>query len=745
MATSFNRAGASDLDAEFAQFEEQGYGVAPGYGENKLFDLRQILAILRANALVILTILLAAVGFAVVSTMMETPQYTATATMQINDQGDRVLEKGEVSAGAADSWDPERFLQTQMDILRSRSLAERVEQSLKLRSDAAFFQAMGLEPPGPGLPQDVARKMAAGMLAGSLRTNLPRNSRIVSVSFVSNSPEQSARIANAYVKEFIAANLQRKYDSSAYARGFIADQLAETKQKLEASEVALNGYAREADLLRTTTSIGADGNEKESQTVTGASLSQLNAAANEARASRIVAESRWRAFSSSAPLASPEVLANPSIQQLLTQRGELRTKLEQERARHLDGHPTVIQLKAQADETDRQISALIGTVRASIRSQYQAALATERDLQGQVNRLKNESMAEGDRSVQYNILAREVSTNRELYEGLLQRYKELNAAAGISASNVALIDSATPPGGPSSPNLAANIFMALVIGAAVAGLIVLLRLQFDDAVRIPEDVEQKLRVPLLGVIPLAEQELGEALADPKSPVSEAYNSLGGSLLYSTADGLPKVMLITSAQSTEGKSTTSFAIASNFARIAKRVVLVDVDLRRPSLHKRLGLANDEGMTSLLTSLDPVESAISATDQPGLSVITSGPLPPSPTELIASGRMRAVLEELASKFDVVVVDSPPVLGLADAPLMAALSDGVVIVIEADRGRRGTLKTALRRLRAMRPVILGAVLTKFDSRKMTNSYSDYYGYDYYQYESDGSKPRRGPRTSP
>lgn len=742
MATSARSIGPSDLDLEFARFEEAAYGV-PNSSDSRFLDVWQVVAILRANALLIVAILLAAVGLAVVWTMLQTPLYKATATMQINEQSDRVLEKGDDTSSMMASWDPERFLQTQIDILKSRSLAERVEQSLKLRSDPEFWRAMGSEPPAPGLPQDVARKIAVDMLVGGLRADMPRGSRIVSVNFVSTSPGQSARLANAFVKEFIAANLQRKYDSSAYARSFVADQLAETKQRLETSELALNGYARQANLLRTTVTIGKDGSTQE-QTITSADLGQLNKATIDARAARIAAEAKWRAFSNGPPLASPEVLADASIQQLLTKRSDLRNKLEQERSRHLDGYPAVIQLQAQVDETEREINALIGSIRTSIRSQYQAALNTEHDLQAQVDKLKVDTMNEGDRSVQYNILAREVSTNRALYDGLLQRYKELNAAAGISVSNISMIDSANPPAGPFSPNLVVNVLIALVLGAALAGALVALRVAIDDSIRVPEDIESKLHLPLLGIIPVAGDAPDSALTDPKSPLSEAYSSLAGSLLYSTGDGLPKVLFVTSVQSGEGKSTTSYAIATNFARIAKRVVLVDADLRRPSLHKRLDLANEKGMTSLLTSADPVESALSPTNQPGLSVITSGPLPPSPTELIASNRMRAVLEELSHKFDVVVIDSPPVLGLADAPLMAALADGVVLVIEAERGRRGTLKLALRRLRAMRPVILGAVLTKFDPSKLANRYSDYASHDYYQYESGNSEPAHGWRSS-
>jgi succinoglycan biosynthesis transport protein ExoP len=250
---------------------------------------------------------------------------------------------------------------------------------------------------------------------------------------------------------------------------------------------------------------------------------------------------------------------------------------------------------------------------------------------------------------------------------------------------------------------------------------------------VPEDIEAKLQLALLGVVPQSQGgDPQAALLDPKSPISEAYNSLRGSLLYSTAEGLPQVMLITSAQASEGKTTSSFAIASGFARMGKKVLLIDADMRRPSLHKRMDLPNERGLSTLLTSHDPLASAVAKSSLDYLSLLVAGPIPPSPTELLSTVRIEEILQEAAGQFDVVMVDSPPILGLADAPLMAALVDGVIFVVEADRSRRGSLKAALRRLRAMRPILLGAVLTKFDPLKAGNRYSEYYGYDYYQYES-------------
>ncbi len=738
MATLANNRRVRDREPNYAFADEADAETRSADAAGGVFNVRHVLALLRANALLIAAIILAALGIALVSTLLMTPKYTATTSMQINEQADRVLKEGDDTLAQANMYDFDRFLQTQIDILRSRGLAQRVAQSLKLSSDPAFFRAMGVEPPPAETPASAVRDMASGMLSGNLKVDLPRGSRIVLLNFTSNDPQVSARVANAYVREFIAASLQRKYDSSSYARNFVSEQLTEVKGRLEGSERALNDYARAAGLFRMREPVEGEGaSDAGSASITNTSLMQLNRAANDARAARISAEGRWRVVAAGNALSQPEVLSNPSVQALLTQRADIQAKLQLDRARHLPDHPSAIQLTAQFSEIDRQLNAVIGNVRASLRSQYDAALAAENRLDSKVNELKVSSMAEQDRSVQYNIIAREANTNRILYDGLLQRFKELNAAAGLSASNISVVDAAEPPGGPSSPNLMANLLVALFIGSVLAAGLVLLRDQFDDSIRVPEDIEHKLQLSLLGVIPLSTNDLDLDLLDPKSSVSEAYNSLGGSLLYSTSAGLPQVLLVTSAQPTEGKSTTSYAVANGLARIGRRVVLIDVDLRRPSLHRRVGGDNKLGVTTLLTSDASIDSVVLADKQPGLSLITSGPVPPSPTELIASQRMHALIDELAEKFDVVVIDSPPVLGLADAPLLSPMADGVMMVIEADRGRRGTLKNALRRLRAMRPIILGAVLTKFDSTKNANSYSDYYGNDYYEYKSDDEKP--------
>jgi capsular exopolysaccharide synthesis family protein len=445
----------------------------------------------------------------------------------------------------------------------------------------------------------------------------------------------------------------------------------------------------------------------------------------------MAAEQRWKALSGGNLLGAPEVLANSTITSLLADRARADAELQRERARHLDDYPSVVQGKAQIASINQQINAVAQSIRTSVKEQYDAAVQAESNLKGELSQLKGTSLEEQDKSVQYNLLAREADTNRSLYDGLLQRFKELNAAAGISASNISIIDAAEPPSIPSSPVLVNNMLIALLAALALSALVILIRFQLDDAVRVPEDIEEKLGMPLLGVIPKAEDTTpAAALADPKSAVSESYNSLRGSLLYSTATGLPRSLLITSSQPSEGKSTTSLAVATGLARLGKKVLLLDVDMRRPALHAVIGVPNDHGMSSLLTAQDTLADVVRQTEEPNLQVITSGPVPPSPTELLSSGRLTQLLRELSETYDVVILDSPPVLGLADAPLMSAIVDGVMLVVQSDRSRRGSLRASLRRLRAMQPNVLGAVLTMFDASKSGNRYSEYYGYNYYRY---------------
>ncbi|WP_347302347.1 polysaccharide biosynthesis tyrosine autokinase [Croceibacterium sp. TMG7-5b_MA50] len=691
--------------------------------------MRYLIGLVRRNIWLIVIVTALAVIAAVVLTMLQTPRYTAMSTVEIAEETQQVLGEdlgADTTMNA--NWDIEMNLNTQLEILRSRALAERVAARLDLATNERFFNAMEAADLVELTEQQRANAVI-NMLRGNFGVDLPTGTRIAELSFTSTDPGMSATVVDAYAQEFIQANLQRKFDSSAYARSFVAEQLEEARVRLENSERELNAYAREASLIRTRDPGAEEGSYAGS--MTASSLLQLNEAANQAQAARITAEAQWNAERAQPLLSSPAVLESVAVQGLIQQRAEQQAALDAARERYLPDHPAVTRARTALRTTETSLTRAANEVRNSIRAGYQAAAAAETSLRRQVSTLEGDTLAEQDRSVRYNTLAREADTNRQIYDGLLQRYRALNAAAGITASNIAVVDRAEVPTTPSSPNLPRNVLLAVVLGLALAGAVVFLRDQMDDRLRVPEDVESKIGLPLLGVVPTAEGDPRAELDDPKSPVAESYNALRTALMHSTREGLPHLLLVTSAQASEGKTTTSYAVARSFARVGKRVLLMDADLRRPNVHKMADVPNRAGMSTLLVGEATLEEVAVPSAYPGLTVIPAGPIPPSPAELLSSPRMAALLEQVERDYDFVVIDSAPILGLADSTELSTLADGVMLVVEANRGRGGQLKGALRRLRALNPVMVGAVLTKYDPNK-GGSYS-YYGYNYYRYESD------------
>jgi len=720
-----------------ATLNSAAHGAAANVDEKQGADLRKLFVIVLGYGRFIGFIIALALVAALVITMVTTPRYTASTSVQINNQTAEVLGKSsgvdQDEAELAGAADTDRFLQTQMDIINSRAIAERVAQRLKLVGNPAFYAAVGKR-------EDLARTSKTKIFDDTIKAlsdhkvaALPRNSRLATITFTATDPVLAAKIADAWADEFIQANLQRRFDSSAYAREFVSGQLTEARAKLETSERDVNDYARAAGLIKTRDGAPQTDNtaSMSATSVTSASLLQLNLSSNIATQQRIAAQQRWDAVSHGSALNSPEVLANTTVSNLLAQRATIEGDLQSERARHLEDYPTVMKLKAQDAQINKQIEAISTSIRNSVKQQYDAAVVSDDQLKQQVNQLKGSSLAEQDKMVRYNLLSRDADTNRTLYDSLLQRYKELTASAGISASNIAIIDRAEVPIKPSAPNLMQNLMIGLAAGILLAAISVTIRHQLDDAVHIPEDITKKLDIPLLGVIPtLPQEDLLEALKDPKSLVSEGYSSMRSALLFSTPNGLPKSIAVTSSQPAEGKSTTALALAQSIAKLGRNVVLVDVDLRRPSQHAMLNAPNTKGVSSILTHQASIDEAIGQSATENLSYITSGPIPPSPSDLLSSDRMTHLLRELEQRFDVVVLDCPPVMGFADAPHLANLAQGTVFVIQADRGRRGSLRSSITRLRGGRATILGGVLTMFDATKAANRYTDYYGYDYYRY---------------
>lgn len=692
-------------------------------------DLISIWSAIYRNRWLILVIVGFSLLIGIASILLSPRIYQAAATIEIDQRPVKVLGTEDLDPSVS-GQEMDRFLQTQLDILNSRALAARVADDLQLAGNDDFLHAMGYKPVA-GQTAELKRQSAIAALQSNLNLVLPRTSRVVDIKFQSRDPDLAARVANSYADNFISSNLQRKFDTSAYSRSFLQNQLGLTKVRLEQSERALIAYSRSAGLIDASTGAAQPGDTSGPRSLTTANLIQINAAYSAARSARVQAQQRWQQAQSTPLMSLPEVLSNSAIQNLTQQRAQLDALYQQQLQRRKAEHPEVQQAAAQIKELDRQITALAESIRDSIRDQYLVAQRQEGALQGNVGQLKGETLSEQDRGVRYNILKREVDTNRELYDGLLQRYKEISAQAGVTSNNISIVDRAEP-GEIISPRPVVNMSLAGLGGLVLALLVVFGREMFDDAVRSPEDVDVKFGLPLLGTVPRIGKRSSPMaeLLNPRSALSEAYHAIRASIELSSGDGAPTTLLVTSSRESEGKSTTALALALDFAASGKQVVLIDADLRHPSLHATLNLPNMAGLSNLLAQQRNVDDVIQKTDIAGFNFLPAGPLPPNPALLLARKHFATLLATLADRYDQIVIDSPPVLGLADATQLSAVAHGTIFVIEANRRHGGYAKLALRRLTSARANLVGAVLTKFDPRRL--GYGPDYNATYYGYGS-------------
>ncbi len=687
---------------------------------------------------------------AFVNTLLTVPVYRTGATIQIDRETLNVVNvEGVNPQGGTSDWE---FYETQYQLLRSRSLAERVASQLRLGSDPSMRQQAqpspwsallgslfgGQKKPDPAKAATAAKveddRNYAGAISGGLTIEPVRDSRLVNILFDSPDPQFAARAANAVAESFIATNLERRFDASSYAKGYLEDRLAQLKQKLEDSEKELVAFAQKEQILSATST----------QTLIEQNLGELNSAVGQAQGARIRAEARWRQAQASLGAALPaDMLEGSNIRPLQDRRSTLQGTYQEKLRLYKPEYPEMKQLQAQIAEIDRQIVTEIGSIKASVKAEYDAALTQETLLREQLNELKAETLDLQNRSIQYNILKRDVETNRTFYDGLLQRYKEVGVAGGVSSNNVSIVDRAQVPGGAYKPNMRRNLMVGLLVGLFLGVLLALLLEYLDDTVKTPEDIEKKLRLVHLGVIPKLGKDItpAEALIDVRSGFAEAYRSVRTALQFSTESGVPSVLVVTSTQPGEGKSTTAKSLARNFALLGKRVLLIDADLRNPSLHRVFDLDNAMGLSNCLSGAAKPGQCIHRVDQAGISVMLSGPLPPNPAELLAGPRMISLLTQASERFDQIIIDAPPVLGLADAPILGNLAKGTLLVVEAGRTRVGAVNTTIKRLLSARSRLLGAVLTKFDAKSAGYGYGyGGYGYSSYQYYSyGGSAPKK------
>ena len=697
--------------------------------------LRQYWRMFYKRRYTILAITAVSVGLALLLAMLTQRIYTATVTIQVDREAPKVVSVGGVeSEGSANAWNGE-FYQTQYSLLKSRSLSEAVVRDLRLADNFDFLS--GYRPGNvadvKALPRTTRFQIATGIVNGGTVVAPIRMSSIIDVRFEAPNPAMAAAVSNAIAEKFIEENLNRRFEATAYARQFLQNRLNAVRTKLEDSERKAADYAQAQGLIKIAGSGGgsgkADGSISSENTLESQDLSQLSSQLAAARNARVQAEADMR--SSSGGQAAEAANNNAAVNTLHQQRAELTAQLSKLQSDFGPDYPTVLALKAQLGELDRQIARELGRVSSSVVSnisgKYRAAVAAENGLQARVNGLKSNVLDQQQRTIEYNIIQRDVDTNRALYDSLLQRFKEVGVAGGVGTNNVSIVDRALMPGSPSKPNLRLNVLMGLLVGLILGAIAALVLEQLAEAAVLPADFQRKLGVPLLGATPKLEiAEMDRAMVESKSPLSEAYFSILTSIQFSTSHGTPKVILLTSTQPREGKSTTALALALGLASVGARVLLIDADMRNPGLHRVLGKPLGTGLSNLLTGDGQLADYVEPSGTANLSFLTAGHVPPNPAELLSSDGVERVIRAASEQFDHVLIDGPPILGLADAPLLSRVAEGVVFIVESGRTRATQARHAIDRILAVRGHFIGAILTKFDEKNMGYGYG--YGYDYH-----------------
>lgn len=688
-------------------------------------------AVLR-HKIAIAAILAVCVALGIVMTLLMTPYFTSTSRIEISREQDKVTNVEGVtgSDGAGQNLE---FYQTQYSLLASRSLAERVVRARNLASKDSFFETFGVDPNNSGILSEAPKaqsaaqrnkrlKLATNLLQEHVSVSPIRGSSLVDVNFESPSPGLSAEIANAWIEQFIASNLDRRFNSTADARKFLEEQLAELRQRLEDSERNLSSYADNKEIITLSSVQTADGKTVSQKTLASANLEAINAELAQATADRILAESEARQRS-----GDRNALTNSTLNNLREERAKAQAEYAKLLVQFEPEYPAAKAIESQISALNGSIVAEEGRSRTGTSARFSEAIEREQKLRTRVNRLKRQFSGERRDSIQYGIFQREVDTNRQLYDGLLQRYKEIGVA-GVGTNNISIVDRAQPPERPSSPKLLLNVALAMLAGLGLAAAYVFVMEQIDQTVKDPNDLKVKLGIAPLGLIPnLEKEDILSSLTDKKSVAWEAYLSIRTSLSFLTNHGVPRSFLLTSTRPNEGKSTSSLALAAVLASTGKRILLIDGDMRNPSLHKMLGIENHAGLSNSLSGSDDLAQLVHQKTTYGFDMMTAGPIPPNAAELLSSSRMRELVTKLNDTYDTVIIDAPPVLGLADIPLLADSVEGVIYTIEAGGVKMRGIQSAIQRVRSSRAHVFGGIITKVQPQHSGYGYGYAYQYSY------------------
>jgi capsular exopolysaccharide synthesis family protein len=724
--------------------------------------LRDRLAIVFRHVRLIVGAFAAVVTIAMLESYSATPMYQTTARIVIQDE--RAAAVAKLKSSESEYWqDVELYLNTQYRILQSRGLARRVLRTLPpppAVQPSTVSRALSLpreaiahlkrkattsaaEPEPPSSDETAAELASIGEFLGGLEIVPVKGTRLVEINYSSPEPKYAAQAANTLAREYVAQNLELKLASTTETIEWLTAELGKQRSKVEAAERAMAEYQEAQN------AISLD----DRQNIVIARLNSLNDAVTKAKTARLQKEAAYRQLGKIKPDDPeadnyPAIARNPAIQEIKLQLANLSSERARLSQRYGPQHPEMEKVAKQIDATSTRLQGEIAKALESTANDYRAAVTEEQNLTALLEDQKGQAIDLNRKNITYSILEREAESERQVYNALLQQEKELRVVSNSRANNVQIMDEADVPGGPYTPNHSRDWLMALMLGLA-AGLALAYAVDYlDDTVKLPDDVTRRLQLPLLGLVPTVGGKTPPILTRTAShDFGEAFRAIRTSLVFVHGAQRKRIIAVTSTQPLEGKTTTACNLAVVLAIGGSRVLLIDGDMRRPCLHRMLGLSNDVGLSQVLSGQAQIEEALQPTDDSNLVVMSAGQVPPNPAELLSSPRLRQMFASVikARAFDWVIIDTPPVLAVTDAVILAPLVSGLVFVTAADMTRRAHVERAIQILKTGAPNVVGVVLNRIDFNRNKYYYSRYYGYHHTSYYSENPLPKPAPAPKP
>lgn len=715
-------------------------------------DLRQYVDTILRRRWAVVAFFVVTVTVVTLFTLRQPKIYQATATVVIENQAPQVLGnqvQDVVDVGSGSTWANKEYYETQFNIIRSRSLAEKVVAMLGLDHDDKF---LGLDKIQDPALREQARKRAdpVARVQGGVTVESVRDSRVVSIHFTDLDPQRAARICNAIVEAYVQQNVDRKVEVSRSAATWLQDQLKDLQNQLQSSEMQLYTYKKDNDLV--------DSSFENKQSLAQMKLNSVSSALNQVEQHKAELDAKVKAvheaLASKDPVALeslPEVAHDANITALRQKVMEAQLDLDQLQVRYGPEYPKVQEAKDKVSSLKEALSGEEKRVVNASLNDYKIVTATEENLITLLGDSKKESFEVNKKEMDYKRLARDEENNERLYELVLKRLKDIDLSGINTANNVYKLDAALVPRAPIKPRVPSQIALGAILGL-LGGLALAFFLEYQDStIATQEEVERILGLGMLGLLPTikAGPNADTATRDvfvqtsPKSSAAECSRIIRTNLNFLSTEKPLKRILVTSAGPQEGKTTSLVSVAITMAQAGQRVLLVDTDLRRPRLHRSFKLSNDAGLTTLIAEGGKAADLVQQTEVPNLFVLTSGPVPPNPAELLHTDRFKEILGELGQRYERVLLDSPPVGAVSDALVLSGVVDGVVLVIKAFQSDRGLCRQTLRALRDVKANVLGCVLNNVDLDKKQYGYYQGYYYGYGKYYGEGPTPTGSSRS--